>query len=697
MPVRRTFSTLVSFLLAVLLSCSLVPSQVSFAAADSATTDRAAADVATSNAADATSADAGSKEEPAPGLKDDFYEAVNHDLFEEWEIAAVDSYVDHFSILQGENMRRLLDILDAAEANTSAEVGSDERNVGALWATALDETARNAGGYGRANEFIAQVDAAKDLPELMEVLVTFDRTYSLASFFSLGITPDSVDSSTYVYYLVGADTGLTREEWYSEEPQTKERVQLYKDLLTKLWELNGETPEEAATIAENVTEAMKTLAASSLTVAEEYDPEKSYNPCTLADLEDLYDGILFMEQVYTLYDGEPDDLVVNAKPDLVQAAVEFLTTADLDLVKQYVKSCLFSDLAEMSTMDSQDIYRENYKARMGLEEMASVDTDLAIAVTDQLPFECSRLYADQYFSEDIRDDIQAMIDDIIATYEQRIRSLSWLGDETKEEAITKLQAIEARIGVPDEWPQDAYELNLLRPEEGGLYIDNILAILEASRNASLELKDEPVDDDFWSDPPHVVNAYYDTFTNSIVLLAGILQPPFYDTEATPEEQLAYIGVIIAHELSHAFDSSGSQYDENGNLRDWWTEEDAEQFEALSQQVVAYYDGQEIDGMAMDGELTLFENIADLGAVACITEVAQKRGYNLADLYRAYATLWAEEMRPELRAELLAIDPHAPNKIRVNAVLSATDGFYEAFDIQEGDGMYVAPEDRPRIW
>lgn len=631
------------------------------------------------------------------GYEDDFYEVANKDTFAVWEIPPTEAYIDNFSVLRTENRNRLRGIMEKAAEDVSAEAGSDARNVGALWATALDSEARDAGDLGNAQDFVDEVDAAQSKEQLFEALAAFDREYGFHSFFGINVDVDAQDSDSYVYVLERTDTGLDREEWFSDEPVTQERVRLYGNLLRILWEQNGAAPEEARAKVDSVTVAMKELAASSLTVDEQYDPGKAYHAYTLSDLNGFYGDLLSTEEVCELYDASPDDKVVVSDEGLLQATGAFLAAADLSLLKDYVQSCLFMDLSGYSTAAAQQASLENRKERLGLEETTPLEDELVDTIGEDLAFPCGRLYAAECFQERTRDDIQAMIDDIISVYEKRIGDLAWMGDETKAAAKAKLAAIKANIGVPDSWPQDRSVLEIARPEEGGLYVNNILAIHKVVKDADLARMGTPVDKSEWLMAPQEVNAYYDPKTNSITLMAGILQPVFYDPDAPSEQNLGRIGMVIAHEITHAFDSDGSQYDENGNLRDWWTEEDAAQFEALAQQVVDYYAGQEVAGMAVNGEQTLSENIADLGAVACITEVAKERGYDLQAVYIAYAQNWAEEIRDEYLAELIATNTHAPEKVRANAVLSATDGFYEVFGIEEGDGMYVPPQLRPGIW
>ena len=236
-----------------------------------------------------------------------------------------------------------------------------------------------------------------------------------------------------------------------------------------------------------------------------------------------------------------------------------------------------------------------------------------------------------------------------------------------------------------------------RPEEGGLYVDNLMEIAHVQMEQVFQTKDEPVDKSEWLVYPQEVNAYYDTSTNSITILAGILQEPFYDPDAEPEENLGKIGAVIGHEITHAFDSAGAQYDAEGNIRNWWTDEDLEYFQELSQKVTDYYDGMEIAGLEVNGEQTVTENIADLGGLSCVLEIAEQNGYDLKTVMESWASLWAEELRPEALSNQIATDVHSPGKIRVNAVLSAMDQFYDVCGIEEGDGMYYPPEERPGIW
>jgi len=274
-----------------------------------------------------------------------------------------------------------------------------------------------------------------------------------------------------------------------------------------------------------------------------------------------------------------------------------------------------------------------------------------------------------------------------------------MSDETKASAIRKLEHMNLKVGYPDKWPNDYKNARVLSAEEGGNLIDNMLSLLKAQNEVNKKKYKEPVDKGEWGMTPQTVNAYYNPTANEIVFPAAILQPPFYDPKGDFASNLGGIGMVMAHEVSHAFDSSGSLYDENGNYHVWWTKEDREKFDELARQVEEYYSGMDgFQGRKVNGAQTLNENIADLGSMACITAIAGEKGSDLNLLFRQYATIWASKYTPEAMIDRLNTDSHSPAKVRVNGVLSATDAFYKAYpDIKEGDAMYVAPDKRVKIW
>ena len=292
-----------------------------------------------------------------------------------------------------------------------------------------------------------------------------------------------------------------------------------------------------------------------------------------------------------------------------------------------------------------------------------------------------------------------MVQDILAVYRDRIKTLDWMSETTKEKAIEKLDTIQINIGYPDDWDDTLKDVEILSAEQGGSFCDNLIAIQKGTNKLLAELQKTGVDENIWPMTTYTVNAGYLFTANSITFPAGILQEPFYDVDASYEENLGKVGYVIAHEITHAFDNNGAKYDENGNAVDWWTQEDYAAFQTLCEKVVKLYDGKEsAPGITCNGALTLSENIADLGSVACLTEIESKReNPDYAALYTAMAEIWCSSYPRETRLYLAQADVHAPDKLRGSLVLQNFSEFYEAFDITEEDAMWLPPEERVVIW
>ena len=292
-----------------------------------------------------------------------------------------------------------------------------------------------------------------------------------------------------------------------------------------------------------------------------------------------------------------------------------------------------------------------------------------------------------------------MVQDIVSVYKKRIGNLTWMSDETKEKAIRKLDAMKIKIGYPDKWDTYLDDVRIESVSDGGSYFENMLSVAEASKKELSNLQGKPVDKTKWEMYPYTVNACYSATSNDITFPAAILQPPMYDVNASYEENLGSIGYIIAHEITHAFDNNGAKFDENGNAADWWTAADYDAFEKLCEKMVYFYDGCEsVPGIPMNGSLTLSENVADQGAVQCITEVAA--GLENPDykaLYRSMAKAWASTRTREYAQYAASVDLHCDEKLRVNRTVVNCDEFYKAFDIKAGDGMYVPESERVKIW
>lgn len=634
----------------------------------------------------------------AAACTDDFYMAVNHNTLESWEIPADQAYTGWFQKLREENYNKLDEIIRQVSSGTDYEEGSDQDAIRALNLTGLDRETRDRQGYGqKLGDFLKEVDRSGSVRELLETCIQFQRDYGVGSLIGFRYGADSGDSSTKVLYMNSPDTGLNREVWFARDESNKNVVTAYKRYLIKLIENSGQSLQEAEAAAEQVTAMMKDLASSSLSLQELYDAEKTYHVYTAEDAVAIYSDALPFQVPKEVFGIREEEKTIIEQPDLCKKLSGYLKEENLPLLKEYVKTCLYSDFCMVTDSDNLNAGQEYYMAVQGTKEKKAFERTVSEYVQEILGFECGRVFSEKYFDEEAKRDVTDIIRQVIAVYDQRLADMEWMSEVTRQEARNKLAAITIKAGYPDTWPQDQYSIRLRDPENGGVYVDNILEIMKGAQDYQIKTKQDPVDKSQWFLSPQTVNAYYAPTNNEIVFPMGILQPPFYDAKADPVVNLGGIGMVIAHEITHAFDTSGSQYDEKGNLRDWWTAEDKGKFKELAQRVIDYYNTMEVDGISVNGSLTVTENIADLGSMSCITEIAKQNGYDLREMYKAYAVIWACKYREEYLSYLITNDPHAPAAIRVNAVLSATGDFYTAFDVKEGDGMYQKPEKRPGIW
>lgn len=594
------------------------------------------------------------------------------------------------------NLQRILALALAAAENDAAAPGSDEAKIRALYLTGMDTDGRDAAGLGEVlTAFFAAVDEAQTVDELLTVCMEYDRTYDIGSLFALDYGPDYMDSNRKILYFSAGDTGLSKEVWEADDPSNQAQAEAFTAFLAELAELEGRSPEQAQQAAEQTAAMMRQMAAAALPMEEQYDVEKIYNVYQVADLPALLGGRVTVEQIAQFYGVQPEDTVIVLLVDLAETVAGLLTEENLPALKDYVKLCAHEDFADIMDMDSYAAQMTYLRASTGVEEDIPFEENLMYQLQTPLGFEIGRLYCRQYLTEEDRQNVTDIVHQVTEVYDARLAGADWLSEDTRAQARTKLEALDVQVGWPETWPQDLYEVVLRTPDEGGVMIDNYMELKRAANEYEFTTGDEPVDKTLWPDNPQTVNAYYNPSTNGIYLLGGILQAPFYDPDASPEENLGGIGMVIAHEITHAFDTSGAQFDEAGNVRNWWTEEDLAHFEAMADEVAAYYSTFEVNGAPVDGVQTVTENIADLGAVACITEIAQKNGYDLDKVYRAYANLWANKSRPEYLAYQLATDVHSPGEVRVNAVLAAQPAFRELYGVVEGDGMYH--EAMPAIW
>jgi putative endopeptidase len=422
----------------------------------------------------------------------------------------------------------------------------------------------------------------------------------------------------------------------------------------------------------------------------------TYNVYTEESLQQLYTNIDVPKMLKTLrVDGQDKYIVM----DVEQAGKinSLLVEENLEALKDYSTFVLLNDTAQYGAASYAKLWDDMKNSLYGITQSWGDEKTWKNLTQDLLPWDFGSLYVEEHFSAEDKEAVEGIIAQILEEYEVIIDRQDWMSDATKAKAKRKLETMNVKIGYPDEWPAAKDMMQVTPISEGGSLISNLLVSMQVSMEDSLNRLGATVDRSEWSMTPQTINAMYDPANNEVIFPAAILQAPFYDSENTYGANMGGIGFVIAHEVSHAFDSSGALYDEYGNYNVWWTDDELEKYDELSQSIVDYYNNYEMMGVNVNGELTLMENIADLGAMTCIVSILGDDAVSLDEAFGQMAYTWASEDTASYMMYLLNTDTHSPNKVRVNAVLSSCDAFYKIYDINEGDKMYVAPENRVGIW
>ncbi len=638
----------------------------------------------------------GDEQDSAVRYQDDFYEYVNQDLLDQITLQATDAHWDWFGELNAivsEEMDQIIEEL-AADGQTYPK-GSSEQKIKDMYECVSNMENRNQTGLGPLQPHIDTIRNAADIAEYVDALARLSEEFGFSSIVGgYGIRQDRADSSEYAVYMMYADTLIGKE--YIENEESKEYVDLYFKYVNDMLTEYGMTEEEAAASTQSIERLLRDICASTLRTEQLYDPNITYNVYTEEELQQLYTNVDIPAMLETLRIKGQDKYIVM---DVEQAKKinSLLVEENLQALKDYSTFVLLNDTAEYTTANFAKLIDDMDNAMYGITQSWEDELIWKRLTQDMLPWDFGTIYVKEHFSAEDKEAVEEMIEQILDEYEVIIRKQEWMSEATREKAIKKLETMQIKIGYPDVWPAALDMMQVTPISEGGSLLSNWLVSMQVMMEDSLNRLGTKVDKTEWDVTPQTINALYSPSNNEIIFPAAILQAPFYDSENSVGANLGGIGFVIAHEISHAFDSSGALYDENGNYDVWWTEEELAEYDRMSQSIVEYYSNYEIMGMKVNGEQTLMENIADLGAMTCITSIIGDDPYALDDAFTQMTFNWAAEDTASFMMYMLNTDTHAPDKIRVNAVLSSCDAFYEVYDIKETDDMYVAPEDRVGIW
>jgi len=628
--------------------------------------------------------------------QDDFFYSVNYDWLRNTRLPQGYPGLTVFDEVNIKNENTLKSIVTTlADKADFWEYGSVEQRIADFYNNIMDAESRNKQGIEPILPYIMKLYETESAQELLSALAELENEIGINPLFTFAPSVDLKDSSRFKLYGSGISTVLPAPYLVMENPQI---IALYQELLIQIQLLAGIDEEIAAENAQNIYTLELLLAQNTMPNDQASIIENIYNIYTIDELAEMFASVDIKAYIRELGYGDVEEIIVT-DPGLMIITGELFTDENLDALKIYVVYRLVVSTAQYLSKDLEYAIRAFNSAFLGIDSQLS-DEDIAFnLVNSVMNSYLARIYVEECFSEEAKQDVEEIVKEIIATFRNRIENLDWMSENTKKAAISKLNNIKLKIGYPDTWNDPLEGIDIKSYKDGGSLIGNIFEIARVQKEYLKTALDKEVDKSGWPVPPHTVNAFYNTTSNEIILPAGILQPPFYDINASREENLGAIGTIIAHEITHAFDNNGARFDENGNMADWWTEEDYLIFLDKCSGVVELFDGLEIaPNSTVNGILTLSENVADIGAMACILAIAEDMPeVDYKKLFESYARIWRMTATRNLYQLLTLQDTHAPNKFRVNQVLKNFEEFYETYDVQPEDNMYLAHEERVIVW
>lgn len=632
---------------------------------------------------------------------DNFFQYANGNWVKNAVIPDDQSGWGSFYTLYQENLKRLRELLDTAAA-AHAEKGSNQQKVGDYYASGMDTVTIDKLGADPLKPMLAKIDAIKDKKEFMNVLTDM---FAAGEDYLIGmyVGADDKNSSRNIAVFYQTGTSLPEKEYYTRTDSSNiaARAALVS-YAEKMFILCGESPEMASKNAKTVLELETKIAKTHRSPVELRDPQANYNKMSLSQLEKNSSNIdwkaLFTKMNVTI------DSVNVGQPGYYSGLSSLLASESLDAWKTKLK---FDYISSNSSLLSKDFTDANFnfeKIFSGAKKQSDRWKKMTNRVDRGLGELLGQEYVKKYFTENAKKRMDELVNNLQKAFEVRINNLDWMSDSTKQSAKNKLHTFLKKIGYPDKWKN--YDDVVIDRND---FFGNAKSVNLHNYKEQLAKIGQPVDRTEWGMSPPTVNAYYNPSNNEIVFPAGILQFPFFDEGADDAINYGAIGMVIGHEMTHGFDDQGSQYDELGNMKNWWKKEDGEKFKAKTGKVVAQYNAYTVlDNQHVNGELTLGENLADFGGLAIAYDAFKmtKQGQDNTKIdgftpdqrfFLAYAQVWRIKNRDETLRTRITTDPHSPEMFRINGPASNFDPFYAAFDVKEGDKMYIKPEERAKIW
>ena len=636
----------------------------------------------------------------------DFYNYVNGNWMKFTEIPDDRTSWGGFSVLRKSTDDDVLKILATAKESGNYAAETDQAKALAIFDIKLDTTARNKAGLTPLEPAMKDIASVKNLKDLQTIMAKNPAVST--PFMSIQAFTDLNNSSINAVYLGANGLGLPDRDFYLEQDEKSIEIrEEYKKHISKMLQKLGDEEAEADKSSEKILAMETQLAEPRLDKVESRDARNFNNPRSVAEADEMLSAIDLNKFISDLGITKKFDTILVMQLNYTDALDKFLKETPIEDIKTLVKWDTFNNAAGRLTTDIETANWEFYSEYLnGAKQQRPADERALATVNGTVGEALGQLYVDAKFPPEAKAKAENMIANVIDAFKERISNLDWMGEETKLKAIEKLDKFTVKIAYPDKWE----DYSTMEVSMDKTYFENMTAVDKWDQLKNFSEIGEPVDKTEWGMSPQTVNAYFNPLNNEIVFPAAILQPPFYNYTADEAVNYGGIGAVIGHEISHAFDDSGARFDADGNLKNWWKEEDLKAFTERGDALAVQYDSVSVlPGVYVNGKFTLGENIGDLGGLLGAYDGLQKyyeengRPENIDGFtpeqrfFMSWATVWRTKTRDEALRTQVKTDPHSPGMVRATQPLLNIQAFYDAFDIKEGDEMYLAPEKRVQIW
>lgn len=635
--------------------------------------------------------------------QDDFYNFVNGGWAKTASIPADKATWGSFHILREKTDENCLLILDNLLKEQFPQ-GSEGQKIKDLYQSFIDWNKRNAEGLKPIQANLAKIDAITTLADLQKYLeeATLRGENPICSW---GVYADMKDSNMNTVYLGSFNIGMGRDYYQKESESNTEALAKYQEYVTDIFKILKD--EKASEKAKKQVDFERSIAKLMLTNEEDRDPNLSYNPQTMDELSKLVKNVNLPQFLKNV--GVNTDKVIISEIRLYKAYDTFVNQENLPLLKDYLKYQLVSENASNLNEELDKLSFEFYnKYLQGQQEQRPMNKRALSVINSLLGEAFGKLYVEKYFPQKAKEEMVILVDYLKKSFTQHIHDLTWMSPETKEKALAKLNKFTVKVGYPDKW--EDYSKLVINSASETTYYQNLEHVNQWWYQKNLSEVGKAVDKTKWGMSPQTVNAYYNPLYNEIVFPAAILQPPFFNFHADPAVNFGGIGAVIGHEMTHGFDDSGAEFDGDGNLQNWWTASDKENFQNVNKALAEQFNKYEpVKGVFVNGIFTSGENIADLGGVNIAFDALQmylKDKGNIEKIdnftqnqrfFISWGTVWRTLSTEKYLTNQVKTDPHTPGYFRSFGPLVNIDAWYEAFDVKEGDKLYKKPEERIKIW